>query len=123
MPEKKMTIANKTTFRVLFGIGVLLIAILEYINHSHIEIQDASFLGLLILMVLAVTVSIHGLLDNYWVASILGALLCFLPMLASLYIEPGKFGFALALPGLLIYFVSVYIFSLLAGLPVQRLKR
>lgn len=114
---------QKKLFLGLFVVGIFLIGFLEYTNHGSLEIDDASFLILMSLMVIAITVSVHGMMSNYWIASILGALICFLPIFISLLISPGKFGFSLAVPGLLIYFVCVYLSALLIGLPVQKLKR
>jgi hypothetical protein len=110
-------------YLVILAIGLLLIAVLEYINRKNVNIDDAAYLSLLTLMIIAITVSIHGLLNNYWVASIIGALFSFLPLFISLLVSPGKFGFSFAVPGLLMYFVSVYVMALLVGIPIKMLKK
>ena len=115
-------ITNNLKYKLLLIFGVALIAILLATNHQA-GMPKELFLVLLILMVSTITISIHGLMVNYWGAAIIGALICFVPIALELFINPGRFGFYSAVPGLLIYLGVVFGFSLIVGIPMHKSKR
>lgn len=112
----------RNRFAILMVVSLCLEIGIGVASYLSLPITDFGFLALLILSVLGVIVSIHGLVTGYLRASFYGALVSFVPFAALVVLDPGKFGLLLMIPGLLIFFGVVFVVALLVGLSLKRLR-
>jgi len=103
-------------YKLLCSIGALLLVSVLFLDYFRFIVSVELLFSLLVLAVISLIVSMHGLLKKYLLASVAGTASCTVPLAIYVLINPGMFGIAAVIEGFLIFVGIVFVVSLAIGL-------